>query len=65
MNVSYTLDVDPVRQRSRAFYNDTNKGARSLLSTVELRKERTCFNHSVYMTVGSMINCSYATIQQP
>uniref|UniRef100_A0AAZ3PDL0 VWFA domain-containing protein n=1 Tax=Oncorhynchus tshawytscha TaxID=74940 RepID=A0AAZ3PDL0_ONCTS len=50
MNVSYTLDVDPVRQRSRAFYNDTNKGARSLLSTVELRKERTCFNHSVYMT---------------
>uniref|UniRef100_A0A8C7CGS8 Zmp:0000001082 n=1 Tax=Oncorhynchus kisutch TaxID=8019 RepID=A0A8C7CGS8_ONCKI len=50
MNVSYTLDVDPVRQRSRAFYNDTNKGARSLLSTVELRKEQTCFNHSVYMT---------------
>ncbi|XP_029537972.1 integrin alpha-X-like isoform X2 [Oncorhynchus nerka] len=50
MNVSYTLDVDPVRQRSRAFYNDTNKGARRLLSTVELRKERTCFNHSVYMT---------------
>uniref|UniRef100_A0A673ZM07 Integrin alpha-L-like n=1 Tax=Salmo trutta TaxID=8032 RepID=A0A673ZM07_SALTR len=50
MNVSYSLDVDPVRQRSRAFYSDTNKGARSLLSTVELRKERTCFNHSVYMT---------------
>jgi hypothetical protein len=51
MNVSYLLDVDPVRQRSRAFYSDTNKGARRLLSTVELRKERTCFNHSVYMTV--------------
>uniref|UniRef100_A0A8C7P674 VWFA domain-containing protein n=1 Tax=Oncorhynchus mykiss TaxID=8022 RepID=A0A8C7P674_ONCMY len=50
MNVSYLLDVDPVRQRSRAFYNDTNKGARRLLTTVELRKERTCFNHSVYMT---------------
>uniref|UniRef100_A0A8C7INE1 VWFA domain-containing protein n=1 Tax=Oncorhynchus kisutch TaxID=8019 RepID=A0A8C7INE1_ONCKI len=50
MNVSYSLDVDPVRQRSRAFYSDTNKGARRLLSTVELRKERTCFNHSVYMT---------------
>uniref|UniRef100_A0A8C7P3G1 VWFA domain-containing protein n=1 Tax=Oncorhynchus mykiss TaxID=8022 RepID=A0A8C7P3G1_ONCMY len=50
MNVSYLLDVDPVRQRSRAFYSDTNKGARRLLSTVELRKERTCFNHSVYMT---------------
>uniref|UniRef100_A0A8C7ISX2 VWFA domain-containing protein n=1 Tax=Oncorhynchus kisutch TaxID=8019 RepID=A0A8C7ISX2_ONCKI len=50
MNVSYLLDVDPVRQRSRAFYNDTNKGARRLLSTVVLRKERTCFNHSVYMT---------------
>ncbi|XP_064801875.1 integrin alpha-L-like [Oncorhynchus masou masou] len=50
MNVSYLLDVDPVSQRSRAFYNDTNKGARRLLSTVELRKERTCFNHSVYMT---------------
>ncbi|XP_031685908.1 integrin alpha-X-like isoform X5 [Oncorhynchus kisutch] len=57
MNVSYTLDVDPVRQRSRAFYNDTNKGARSLLSTVELRKEQTCFNHSVYMTVPFEKNC--------
>uniref|UniRef100_A0A673ZMD6 Integrin alpha-X-like n=1 Tax=Salmo trutta TaxID=8032 RepID=A0A673ZMD6_SALTR len=50
MNVSYSLDVDPLRQRSRAFYSDMNKEARSLLSTVELRKERTCFNHSVYMT---------------
>ncbi|CAB1344935.1 unnamed protein product [Coregonus sp. 'balchen'] len=50
MNVSYSLVVDPVRQRSRAFYSDTNKGARRLRSTVELRKERTCFNHSVYMT---------------
>uniref|UniRef100_A0A674DV26 Integrin alpha-L-like n=1 Tax=Salmo trutta TaxID=8032 RepID=A0A674DV26_SALTR len=50
MNFSYSLNVDPVRQRSRAFYSDTNKGARSLLSTVELRKKRTCFNHSVYMT---------------
>ncbi|XP_045547216.1 LOW QUALITY PROTEIN: integrin alpha-L [Salmo salar] len=50
MNFSYSLNVDPVRQRSRAFYSDTNKGARSILSTVELRKQRTCFNHSVYMT---------------
>ncbi|XP_045547214.1 integrin alpha-L isoform X1 [Salmo salar] len=50
INISYLLDVDPVRQRSRAFYSDTNKGARRLLSTVELRKQRTCFNHSVYMT---------------
>uniref|UniRef100_A0A4W5P3D4 Zmp:0000001082 n=1 Tax=Hucho hucho TaxID=62062 RepID=A0A4W5P3D4_9TELE len=50
MNVSYSLDVDPSRQRRRAFYSDTNNGARRHLSTVELRKERTCFNHSVYMT---------------
>ncbi|KAL1006020.1 hypothetical protein UPYG_G00066870 [Umbra pygmaea] len=48
MNISYMLDVDPVRQRSRAFYSD--KGNRSLLSTTELRKDQTCFNHSVYMT---------------
>uniref|UniRef100_A0A4W5N5J7 Zmp:0000001082 n=1 Tax=Hucho hucho TaxID=62062 RepID=A0A4W5N5J7_9TELE len=50
INISYSLDVDPVRRRSRAFYSDTNKGARRLRYTVELRKERTCFNHSVYMT---------------
>uniref|UniRef100_A0A4W5PEG2 VWFA domain-containing protein n=1 Tax=Hucho hucho TaxID=62062 RepID=A0A4W5PEG2_9TELE len=50
INISYSLDVDPVRQRSRAFYSDTNKGARRPRYTVELRKERTCFNHSVYMT---------------
>ncbi|KAM9491202.1 integrin alpha-X-like isoform 2-T2 [Salvelinus alpinus] len=73
MNVSYSLNVDPVRQRSRAFYSDTNKGARSLLSTVELRKKWTCFNHSVYMTqcvidtlspIIIQLNFSQSEIQQ-
>uniref|UniRef100_A0A6Q2ZJQ8 VWFA domain-containing protein n=1 Tax=Esox lucius TaxID=8010 RepID=A0A6Q2ZJQ8_ESOLU len=50
MNVSYVLNVDPVRQRSRAFYSDKDKEIRSLRSTVELRNAQTCFNHSVYMT---------------
>uniref|UniRef100_A0A3P8ZRH4 VWFA domain-containing protein n=1 Tax=Esox lucius TaxID=8010 RepID=A0A3P8ZRH4_ESOLU len=50
MNVSYELNVDPVRQRSRAFYSDKDKDIRSLRSTVELRNAQTCFNHSVYMT---------------
>uniref|UniRef100_A0A3P8XV49 VWFA domain-containing protein n=1 Tax=Esox lucius TaxID=8010 RepID=A0A3P8XV49_ESOLU len=47
MNVSYELNVDPVRQRSRAFYSDKDKDIRSLRSTVELRNAQTCFNHSV------------------
>ncbi|KAJ8002028.1 hypothetical protein DPEC_G00175550 [Dallia pectoralis] len=49
-NISYLLDVDPVRQRSRAFYSVKDKDARRHLSTVELRDAKTCFNHSVYMT---------------
>ncbi|XP_071245053.1 integrin alpha-X-like isoform X1 [Salvelinus alpinus] len=73
MNVSYSLNVDPVRQRSRAFYSDTEKGDRSLLSTVELRKKWTCFNHSVYMTqcvidtlspIIIQLNFSQSEIQQ-
>ncbi|KAJ8002029.1 hypothetical protein DPEC_G00175560 [Dallia pectoralis] len=52
MNISYLLDVDPVRQRSRAFYSVKDKDARRHLSTVELRDAKTCFNHSVYMTAS-------------
>ncbi|CAL8333287.1 unnamed protein product [Lota lota] len=46
LNISYSLDVDPMRQTSRGFFMET--GTRELQSTVELVTEH-CFNHSVNM----------------
>ncbi|KAM4611701.1 integrin alpha-M isoform 2-T2 [Polymixia lowei] len=49
LNISYTLDVDQTRQIRRGFFAELEKRARSLQSTVELRNEHTCFNHSINM----------------
>ncbi|KAM6941946.1 integrin alpha-L [Lycodopsis pacificus] len=49
LNISYMLDVDPMRQTNRGFFSQTNKKARNLISTYELRDTDTCFNYSVYM----------------
>ncbi|XP_044044763.1 integrin alpha-L-like isoform X2 [Siniperca chuatsi] len=49
LNISYTLDVDPMRQTHRAFFSPTDKTARNLTSTLELRDKDTCFNCSIYM----------------
>ncbi|KAM8878943.1 integrin alpha-L [Spinachia spinachia] len=51
MNISYMLHVDPSRQTFRGFVSQTNKKARNLISTHELRDKDTCFNYSIYMPV--------------
>ncbi|KAM7009680.1 integrin alpha-L [Tautogolabrus adspersus] len=50
LNISYTLDVDPMRQTSRGFFDQLDRKARNLSFTYELRDENTCFNFSIYMT---------------
>ncbi|XP_036389074.1 integrin alpha-D [Megalops cyprinoides] len=47
--VSYQLDLDSVRQKSRAFLNATDKGARRHRSSLELSLGETCLNHTIYM----------------
>lgn len=51
MNISYTLNVDPMRQTFRGFFNSTTKStkSRNLMEKCELRNRKTCFNHSVYI----------------
>ncbi|KAM3864688.1 integrin alpha-L [Diretmus argenteus] len=49
LNISYTLELDPMRQTRRGFFSETVKGARKLQSTEELTEKRTCFNHNVSM----------------
>ncbi|KAM6972009.1 integrin alpha-X [Aplochiton taeniatus] len=45
LNISYTLDVDPVRRIKRGIFKD------KVNSAVALTDQRTCFNHSVSMPV--------------
>ncbi|XP_028451723.1 integrin alpha-M isoform X2 [Perca flavescens] len=49
LNISYTLNVDPNRQMYRGFFSQTDKKARNITSTYELRDADTCFNFSIYM----------------
>ncbi|XP_072318892.1 integrin alpha-M, partial [Eucyclogobius newberryi] len=49
LNISYSLDVDPMRLTFRGFFNSTTKRRRNLTETYELRERETCFNRSVYM----------------
>ncbi|XP_078121540.1 integrin alpha-M [Sander vitreus] len=49
LNISYTLNVDPMRQMYRGFFSQTDKKARNITSTYELRDADTCFNFSIYM----------------
>ncbi|KAK5866566.1 hypothetical protein PBY51_020749 [Eleginops maclovinus] len=49
LNISYTIDVDPTRQTYRGFFSQTDRKARNLTSTYELRDKDICFNHSIYM----------------
>ncbi|XP_010782102.1 integrin alpha-M [Notothenia coriiceps] len=49
LNISYSIDVDPTRTMYRGFFSETNRKARNLTSTPELRKKDTCFNHYIYM----------------
>ncbi|XP_063333034.1 integrin alpha-L-like [Pelmatolapia mariae] len=49
LNITFTLAVDPMRQKHRGFFNQTDKTARSLTSTYEILDETACFNFSIYM----------------
>ncbi|KAI4832766.1 hypothetical protein KUCAC02_015715 [Chaenocephalus aceratus] len=49
LNISYSIDVDPMRTIYRGFFSETDRKARKLTSTPELRDKDTCFNHSIYM----------------
>nr|ASU50959.1 integrin alpha-L [Epinephelus coioides] len=48
LNISWTLNVDPMRQTPRGFFSPSDKKTRNLTSTQELRED-TCFNYSIYM----------------
>ncbi|XP_051241529.1 integrin alpha-L-like isoform X7 [Dicentrarchus labrax] len=49
LNISYILDVDPMRQTHRGFFSQTDEKARNLTSTYELRDKNTCFPYTIYM----------------
>ncbi|KAM9314473.1 integrin alpha-M [Pholidichthys leucotaenia] len=49
LNISYTVNVDPMRQAHRGFFSDTDKKARNVTAT-EIIDKNECFIHSIYMT---------------
>ncbi|KAM9363266.1 integrin alpha-L-like [Symphorus nematophorus] len=51
LSISYTLEVDPMRQTHRGFFSPTDKTARNLTSTHELSNEYTCFAYFIYMPI--------------
>ncbi|XP_040892771.1 integrin alpha-L-like [Toxotes jaculatrix] len=51
LNISYTIDVDPMRQTHRGFFSPTDRKARNLTSTYELRDKETCFSYPIHMPI--------------
>ncbi|KAL3995846.1 helicase required for RNAi-mediated heterochromatin assembly 1 [Sarotherodon galilaeus] len=49
LNITYMLAVDPMRQKHRGFFSQTDTKTRSLTSTYELKDKTTCLNFSIYM----------------
>ncbi|XP_076583441.1 integrin alpha-M-like [Chaetodon auriga] len=49
LNISWTLDVDPMRLTYRGFFIQTDQKMRNLTSTYALRNKETRFNYSIYM----------------
>nr|XP_046258402.1 integrin alpha-D [Scatophagus argus] len=49
LNISYMLNVDPMRQTYRGFFSQTDRKARTFIHTCELKNGNTCFKYSVYM----------------
>ncbi|XP_017297102.1 integrin alpha-D [Kryptolebias marmoratus] len=49
LNISYTLNVDPMRQTNRGFFPQNEKKDRSITHFSELLETKTCFNHSINM----------------
>uniref|UniRef100_A0AAX7U705 VWFA domain-containing protein n=1 Tax=Astatotilapia calliptera TaxID=8154 RepID=A0AAX7U705_ASTCA len=49
LNITYMFAVDPMRQKHRGFFTQTDTKTRSLTSTYELKDEMTCLNFSIYI----------------
>ncbi|XP_026159746.1 integrin alpha-M [Mastacembelus armatus] len=49
LNVSYTIDLDPMRHTYRGLFNKTDRKARSHTSTYELKEKYTCFHYTIYI----------------
>ncbi|XP_028264897.1 integrin alpha-M [Parambassis ranga] len=49
LNITYMLNVDPMRQTNRGFFNQTDKTPRNLTSTYELINNETCFKYPIFM----------------
>ncbi|KAF4075571.1 hypothetical protein AMELA_G00235860, partial [Ameiurus melas] len=49
LNVTLELKADAVRQDSRAFFSAEDKTSRSLVTSVLLDSEVSCYNHTVFM----------------
>uniref|UniRef100_A0A3Q1H080 VWFA domain-containing protein n=1 Tax=Anabas testudineus TaxID=64144 RepID=A0A3Q1H080_ANATE len=49
INISYTLNMDPLRQSHRGFFSPTDGRVRNHTTTQELRDGVTCLNYSTYM----------------
>ncbi|XP_005746104.1 integrin alpha-M-like isoform X2 [Pundamilia nyererei] len=67
LNITFTVAVDPMRQKYLGFFSQTDKTARSLTSTYEMLDETACFNFSIYMhkCVSELlspisINCNFS-----
>ncbi|XP_043969198.1 integrin alpha-D [Gambusia affinis] len=49
INVSFVLNVDPMRQSNRGFFSESGANNRKIIHTYELTDKETCFNYSIYM----------------
>ncbi|XP_056891585.1 integrin alpha-D isoform X1 [Takifugu flavidus] len=50
LNISCFINVDPLRQMSRGFFNETGSKARNHTATHELLDKENCFSYRIYMT---------------
>ncbi|KAM9363269.1 integrin alpha-L-like [Symphorus nematophorus] len=51
LSISYTLEVDPMKQTHRGFFSRTDKTAWNLTSTHELSNKFNCFVYPIYMPI--------------
>ncbi|XP_061536738.1 integrin alpha-D isoform X2 [Phycodurus eques] len=49
LNISYKIDVDPMRQSHRGFFSPSDRKSRNLTFTYELLEKDKCFRYLVYM----------------
>lgn len=51
LNISCFVNVDPLRQMSRGFFNVTGSKARNHTATQQILDRENCFTYRIYMTV--------------